>query len=202
MYSIVKGTSYSTINSSLSTSSLCEDLPRRTTASNERVMGLGTGWNTNTQTYLKLFDYQSTTESSSGGQHIKRRVKSCNLSKEYNKKNKHWATSWHLLDKTEWRGEMEEEEKEESGVISSRLGQREEPPPLTLSPPPPPYLLQGVVWVWLAVISIGLIWIFLTVFWPPSPPAPPLTPSHTLPPPHSHPPFLSHGALVFNWPSI
>lgn len=59
MYLIVKGISYSTINSSLSMSSLCDHCWWRTTASIERVKGLRTGWNTNTQTYLKLFDYQS-----------------------------------------------------------------------------------------------------------------------------------------------
>lgn len=174
MYSIVKGISYSTINSSLSTSSLCEDWPRRTTASNERVKGLGTGWNTNTQTYLKLFDYQSTTESSSGGQHIKRRAKSCNLSKEYKKK-----TSTELLlgiyltklnEEERWR------RRKSSCFVSSRLGQREEasPHPLTL-PPPLPAAGGG-----LSVTGRHLHWAHLDFFFPSI-----LTPFTTRPPTHA-----------------
>lgn len=83
MYSIVKDISYSTINSSSSMSSLCGHWLWRTTAS-ERVKGPGTGQNANTQTYLNLFDYQSAPlvwEDEN-----KRRVKSCNLSKEKKKK--------------------------------------------------------------------------------------------------------------------
>lgn len=73
MYLIVKGISYSTINSSLSMSSLCNHCSWRTTASNrigDRMKHKPT-WNSlTTSLLLQLWRMK-----------IKRRVKSCNLSK-------------------------------------------------------------------------------------------------------------------------
>lgn len=192
MYSIVKGISYSTINSSLNTSSLCDHWPWRTTASNERVKGLGTGWDTNTQTYLKLFDYQSA-PSALEDKHTKK--KTCEIMQPFKikkkNKNKHWATSWHLLDETEWKGEKGGGRSRASSVPGLGRGEEEAPHP---SPSlPSPTCCRGRVWAWLTVMSIGHIWIFfLTVFWPPPPPPTPLhMPSISLP-----------WCSCFNWPSI
>lgn len=180
------GISYSTINSSLSMSSLCDHWPWRTTASNERVKGLGDKmkqthkptWNSlTTSLLLRLWRTKG-----------KRRVKSCNLSKgKKQNKNKHWATSWHLLDKTEWRGEKEEEA---SGVANSRLGQREEAPHPSLSPPFP-FLLQGQS---LSVTVRHVDWAHLDF-------------SYSILTPSTHP-STHHSSISlpwccrFNWPSI
>lgn len=161
-------------------SSLCIRSPWGTTASKERAKGLGTRWNTNTQTYLKLFDYQSASPALED-----KNEKTCEIMQPFKKKkkkrqNRHWATSWHLLDKTEWRGEK----LKESGFVSSRLEQREEAshPSLSL---PFAFLLQGQS---LIVTDCHVIWAHLDFSYSI---LTPFTTSISLP-----------RCSCFNWPSI
>lgn len=105
MYSIVKGIFYSTINSFLNMSSLCDHWPERTTASNKRVKGLGTGWNANTQTYLKLFDYQSAPPALED-----KNKKACKIMQPFKRKENKQALSYFLA--STWQNWMKRREGE------------------------------------------------------------------------------------------
>lgn len=180
MYSIVKGIFYSTINSFLSMSSLCDHWPWRTTASNERVQGLGTGWNANTQTYLKLFDYQSAPSALED-----KNKKTCKIMQPFKRKKKKQALSYFLA--STWQNWMK---RREGGRVGRRQFQAwaegRGPTSLTLSPFP--FLLQGQS---LSVTDCHVDWAHLDFSYSI------LTPftSHT---PFIFLPWCSH----FNWPSI
>lgn len=99
---------------------------------------------------------------SSGGQTYKK--KTCEIMQPFKvkkkNKNKHWATSWHLLDETEWRGEKGGGRSRASSVPGLGRGEEEAPHP---SPSlPSPTCCRGRVWAWLTVMSIGHIWIFFS----------------------------------------
>lgn len=160
---------------------------------NETVMWLATGWNT--QSYLKLSDYQSAPpvlEDENKQTNKKRRVKLHILSKE-NKTSTELLLGIYLTK----LNKEEEEEEEGSGAASSRLGQREEAPhPVALSPFS--FLLQGQS---LSVTDCHADWAYLDFFFfshsiltpPPHPLS--LSTSHTL---SISLPWCSH----FSWPSI
>lgn len=119
-------------------------------------------------------------------------MKSCNLSKEKKITSTELLLGIYLtkLNEEERRRRRRKKSRRQFQAWAEGRG----PTPLALSPAP--YLLQGAVWVrltdWLTVTLIGHIWIFLTVFWPPS-----ITfTTTTTSPPSLTPPFLSHGALV------
>lgn len=151
---------------------------------NETVMWLATGWNT--QSYLKLSDYQSAPpvlEDENKQTNKKRCVKLHILSKE-NKTSTELLLGIYLT-----KLNKEEEEEEGSGAASSRLGQREEAPhPVALSPFP--FLLQGQS---LSVTDCHADWAYLDFFFsqysdPTPTPSVPLHLPHTL---HLSPMVLS-----------
>lgn len=187
MYSIVKGISYSTINSSLSTSSLCEDWPRRTTASNES-QGPGdrmkhkhtnlpeTLW---LPVYYRVQLWRATHK------------KTCEIMQPFKRIQKKTSTELLLGIYLTKLNEEERWRRRKSRASSvPGLGRGKRPPP-TPSPSLPPTCCRGRS----------------ECDWPSSPSGTSgffsqySDPLHH-PPPHSRPPFLSHGALVFNWPSV
>lgn len=85
-------------------SSVCNRSPWRTTASKERAKGLGTRWNTNTQTYLKLFDYQSASPALED-----KNKKTCEIMQPFKKKTEQ-ALSYFLA--STWQNWMKRREIE------------------------------------------------------------------------------------------
>lgn len=153
-------------------SSPCDQWPWRTAALEGRVMGLGAGWNENTQTYLKPL----TTSLLLQMWRTKRHVKSCNLSKEKKTKTQQQQkkkTSTELLLGI-YLTKLNEKERRRKSWASSAPGLGRRKTPFTLCPFP--FLLQG------RSVNLGTSGFHLQYS----------DPSH-LP---RAPPFLSHGALI------
>lgn len=173
------GISYSTINSSLSMSSLCNHWPWRTTASNERAKGLGTRWNTNTQTYLKLFDYQSTSPTLEG-----KNKKDVWNHATFQKRKKKQALSYFLA--STWQNWMKRRERGRVGIWQFQAEGRGLKA-LALSSLP--VVLQGQS---LSVTEHHVVWAHLDFSYSV------LTPFHPTTPRSISLPWCS----CFNWPSI
>lgn len=152
---------------------------------NETVMWLATGWNT--QSYLKLSDYQSAPpvlEDENKQTNKKRCVKLHILQKKTKQALSYFlASTWQ-----NWIKRRRRRKGQAPPVPGLGRGKRLHTPSLSL---PSPSCCRGRVWAWPTVTPIGHIWIFffLTVFWPHP---------HTLcpSPPPTHSPSLSHGALI------